>query len=228
MPRTNTTSWHIFGDPSSATFELPNATKVSDSSLSSSELDNADSNSAAVLIRVPPSSSYTVDLHYHMKHTEYLRVVQGSAKITLGNVTKTYTKVDGTIRIARFVVHGWRRAAAEGEELILQEWTDPADGVKEAFFRNLFSIIFDAANMKEDFSRLLPMGWWVEWQILMVSSGMDEFPLLVKSLESGLAAQLVSAILLWLAAVLGWLVGLKVCYNEYTPLTIRAGRSKQE
>jgi len=229
MPRTNTTSWHIFGDPSSATFQLPSASGgVPESSSSSYTFDPADSKSGVVLIRIPATSLYTIDLHYHMKHTEYLRVVQGSAKVTLGSFTRTYTKEDGTIRIGRFMVHGWSRATAEGEELIVQEWTDPADGVKEAFFRNLFSVIFDAANMKEDFSRLLPMGWWVEWQILMISSGMDEFPLLVKSLGDGAVAQLVSAILLWLVAVVGWLVGLRTHYKEYTPTLIGAARGKQE
>ncbi|MCJ1285604.1 hypothetical protein MMC26_004945 [Xylographa opegraphella] len=228
MPRTNTTSWHTFGDPNSATFQIPDASKAPESISCSSNLNSADSTSTTVLIRVPTSSSYTVDLHYHMKHTEYLRVVQGSAKVTLGPLTRTYTKADGIIHIAKFVVHGWTRATADGEELILQEWTDPADGVKEVFFRNLFSVIFDAANTKEDFSKLLPMGWWVGWQILVISSGMDETPLLFESLGSGLIAQLVAAVTLWLAAFVGGLVGLRVCYKEYTPREIRAVNGKQE
>ncbi|MCJ1415291.1 hypothetical protein MMC32_001623 [Xylographa parallela] len=228
MPRTNTTSWHTFGDPDSATFQLPNTSEAPASSPGSSTFTPADSISTTVVIRVPPSSSYTVDLHYHMKHTEYLRVIQGSAKVTLGPLTRTYTKADGSIRIARFVVHGWSRATAEGEELIVQEWTDPADGVKEVFFRNLFSVVFDAANMKEDFSKLLPMSWWVEWQILVISSGMDETPLLFEFLGKGLIAKLVAAIVLWLAASAGWLAGLRVRYKEYTPLEIRAASGKEE
>ena len=126
------------------------------------------------------------------------------------------------------MVHGWSRATTDSDELIVQEWTDPADGVKEVFFRNLFSVLFDAANMKNDFSKLLPMGWWVQWQILVISAGMDETPLLFESLGNGLIAQLVAAILLWLAAFAGWLVGLKVRYQEYTPLEIKAASSKEE
>ncbi|MCJ1386502.1 hypothetical protein MMC17_009628 [Xylographa soralifera] len=228
MPRTNTTSWHTFGDPSSATFQLPNASEVLASNSGSSTINTADSKPVAVLIRVPPSSSYRVDLHYHMKHTEYLRVVKGSAEVTLGPLTRTYTKANGSIRIARFVVHGWSRATVGGEELIVQEWTDPADGVKEVFFRNLFSVLFDAANMKEDFSKLLPIGWWVGWQILVTSFGMDEFPLLFEFLGVGLIAQLVAAILLWFVVFAGWLVGLRARYKEYTPLEIGAASSKEE
>ncbi|MCJ1392171.1 hypothetical protein MMC18_005038 [Xylographa bjoerkii] len=228
MPRTNTTSWHTFGNPDTATFQLPSTSGVPASSSSSSKLDLPEPNSTAVIIRVPPYSSYIVNLHYHMKHTEYLRVVQGSARVTLGTTTKTYTQADGAIRIARFVVHGWSRTSAEGGELIVHEWTAPADGIKKTFFRNLFSLIFDAANMKDDFSRLLPTGWWIEWRILMISSGMDEFPLLVESLGNGLMAQMVSAILLWVVAGVGWLIGLRICYEEYTPLKIRAARSKEE
>ncbi|MCJ1290311.1 hypothetical protein MMC34_001847 [Xylographa carneopallida] len=228
MPRTDTTSWHTFGDPHSATFQLPIAPGEPAPASNSSNIDFADTISNTVLIRVPPSSSYTVNLHYHMKHTEYLRVVKGSAKVTVGPLTRTYTKADGSIRIAKFVVHGWSRATADGEDLIVQEWTDPADGVKEVFFRNLFSVIFDAKNMKEDFSKLLPMGWWVGWQILVISSGMDETPLLVESLGSGFIAQVVAVMLLSLAAFAGWLVGLRVSYQEYTPREIRAASSKDE
>lgn len=144
-------------------------------------------------------------------------MLQGRASVTLGSITKTYESTDNDIRIDRFVIHEWQRASEDGDELVMQAWTDPADGVKEVFFRNLNSIILDVENATNEFSRLLPTDWWVTWQILTISPGLDEFPVLVERFGRGLLAKAVSGVLLWVVARIGWLVGLKWSYKEYTP-----------
>lgn len=76
------------------------------------------------------------------------------------------TPTDGTIRIDRFVAHEWKRASANGEEVVVQEWTDMADGAKEVFFRNLNSVIVDADMERVGLATWIPPDWWMELQIL--------------------------------------------------------------
>lgn len=97
-------------------------------------------------VHLPQGSSRSSGLH--STHTEYLRVVQAHVSATLilsaGRITKVDTPTDGTIRIDRFVVREWKQASANGEEVVVQEWTNLADGAKEGFFRNLNSVILGA------------------------------------------------------------------------------------
>lgn len=63
------------------------------------------------------------------------------------------TPLDGVVIVPRGTVHEWRRSRAplslaageeDEEELVVREWTDPKDGQKESFFRNLNGLILDA------------------------------------------------------------------------------------
>ena len=84
----------------------------------------------------------------------------------VSGVSRIYTARDGTAQIPRYARHEWMRfdrpahllsrgqreaqeayfrehgkkeiEEMQGEDLIAEEWTDPADGQKEMFFRNLF------------------------------------------------------------------------------------------
>ncbi|KAK0751265.1 hypothetical protein B0T18DRAFT_435710 [Schizothecium vesticola] len=109
----------------------------------------------------------------HETHTEYLQVLQGHALITLSDSTAVFTKDDRIITVPRFTIYGFGRAdhTEEGKgsrdiELIMPEWTDPADGDKELFFRNLMGLVKD---WKKTFLGNISMGI----SALMVSRGHD-------------------------------------------------------
>lgn len=130
---------------------------------------------------------------------------------------------DGVITIPRFVVHQYSRADAVDEgsasrhvELRLTEWTDPNDGDKAVFFRNVISCIKD----KED-------GLWGGMKLLLslfvVMHYHDNYPVLYsgptflgKRVQLAVR-RLVTHGVLKAAAGLGFLAGLKGSYGEYTP-----------
>jgi hypothetical protein len=94
-----------------------------------------------------------------------------------------------------FMFHEFRRAdmgkkVGEGGEegdVVVEEWTDPADGFKEVFFRNVISVFSDA-NSKigpSDGLQLLTTIAWVDnypeiqflpqWMGYYVSHGLREY-----------------------------------------------------
>lgn len=98
------------------------------------------------------------------------------------------------------MVHEWRRASADGEEVVAQKWTDPADGVQEVFFPNLNSVILDAGMEREGAAKWIPTSWWVELQILTTCAGMDNYPVFVEALGTGRAMTTVMRVILRLIA----------------------------
>jgi len=78
-----------------------------------------------------------VPAHWHEAHDEYFRILKGKLKVLMGKTWKEYTPEDGEIKIPRGVVHSLR--SITGVEVICEERTDPADGEKELFFRNLLA-----------------------------------------------------------------------------------------
>ena len=106
-----------------------------------------------------------------------------------------------------------------GMDLVAEEWTDPADGEKEIFFRNIFSVVGEV-RWKE--------GWWGGWmmwlQVMLVMWELDNFVMLVDLGgegdgrawrgvgETGWTYGVMGA-----AAVIGRVVGLRAVREEYTP-----------
>jgi quercetin dioxygenase-like cupin family protein len=199
MPRTTTKDRSSFTRIGDVTYTLPSPAF----------------SSPVVTISLPPNSKWTSGLHWHETHTEYLAIIQGSALITLNSVTKTYTPSDGIIVIPRYARHEWRRASSSDEELIVQEWTDPEDGEKEVFFRNLSSVIEDATRDGK------PNEWSLTHQLFVIFRALDNFPVLVdlsyvpvvgKGLEWA-----ITHFVLGYAVLLGLVLGWKGVYPEYTP-----------
>ncbi|KAH6672246.1 hypothetical protein B0J14DRAFT_483340, partial [Halenospora varia] len=156
--------------------------------------------------------------HFHATHTEYLSIVKGTALVTLNGVTNTYTSSDGVITVPRYARHEWRRAPGiEEEELVVKEWTDPEDGEKEIFFRNLNSAILDATSngLKK------PNEWVLTWQLFMIFWQLDNFPVLLTlgwfPVVGEVLERWVSFLVLGIAALLGGVVGVRGVREEYTP-----------
>jgi quercetin dioxygenase-like cupin family protein len=210
MPRTNTTRQTSFTRPGNVTYSF----------------DASKNPLKATTITLPPGSPWTSGLHWHETHTEYLQIIQGAAKVTLNGTTSTYTAEDGIIVVPCYARHEWHRADAahpqSTTDLIVKEWTDPIDGQKEIFFRNLNSAILDAnaAGLLNEI--------WLTLQLFMIFAVLDTYPVFwsgPKSLRLGarVVEWVVTHAVLRLALVLGGLLGLRAVWDEYTPESLRRG-----
>ncbi|KAF5633439.1 Dolichyl-phosphate-mannose mannosyltransferase 2 [Fusarium sp. NRRL 52700] len=162
-------------------------------------------------------------LHWHETHTEYLQVVQGYALVTVGDRTAVFSKDDGIITIPRYTIHQYMRADKTDEgkpgkdrDLIVREWTEPGDGDKEVFFRNMISLIMD----KKD-GTLGTVGMLLS--VMTVCWSHDNYPVFWKGpAVFGEAVQqrvrrAVTFSLMGCLVLFGRLVGCKPHYPEYTP-----------
>ncbi len=185
----------------------------------------------SVTITVPPQSTWTTGPHWHESHTEYLKVLEGLARIRLGDKTKVYGPLDGVIEVPRFVIHEWQREAkgyarTDGEErtdLVVREWTAPADGQKEMFFRTLNSYLLESEPEKLHRSLPLP-SFLLDWleqrvilvQLLVVFRTMDNWPAYNGEAGSvGWRTWISRHMYLLLAAAVGKLLGLERTYEDY-------------
>ena len=202
MPRTNTSERRTFTRVGAITYTfsaVPSAPHI-------------------VTITLPPHSTWTTGPHWHETHTEHLRIIKGSILLTLDSTSKVHTRSSGTLTIPPFARHEWQRAPptfAEGDygdvdDVVVQEWTEPVDGEKEIFFRNLNSVIVDERGRGE------AEGWWLMLQLWMVMAGVGDFPVLLTGLPRRVESW-VTHVGLWDAVSLGgrwWGVG--SVYEEYT------------
>ena len=167
------------------------------------------------VVTVPPKSAWSSGSHWHLAHTEFLKVKSGSALITLGTFTRSVTASSGPIAIERGVIHEWHRDPSDDALLVVEESTDPADGQKELFFRNLSSALLDMTAIPSRAPPPLgvPLGWWVNLQLLVIFKAFDNYPVL----RPGLVGTFPTYSVLNTAAVLGLLLGVRAAYEEYTP-----------
>lgn len=161
-------------------------------------------------------------LHWHETHTEYLQVVEGYALITLGDHTAVFTKEDGVITIPRYTIHQYMRAdkTKEGEagkdmDLVVREWTEPADGDKEVFFRNILSLLMDRKDtLRGNLSMFL--------SIMVVAWAHDNYPVFWKGpgilggTRQARVMRIATYSLMGSLAFLGRIFGYKTDYPEYT------------
>ena len=201
LPRTTTYNLQVFTrpPPTSVTYDLttPNV----------------------ALITVPATSTWTSSPHWHETHTEYLEILQGTALVTLGRVTKPHTPSDGIVTVPRNTVHEWRRAAPGGEDLVVREWTDPSDGQKEVFFRMLNSFLTEPEPGRlHRFPVRLP-GWMVVTvQMMLIFRACDNWPVVGKE---GVVGWVLMRVVFGVAGVLGAVMGLKGVYPEYVDDDLR-------
>ncbi|KAF4550845.1 Hypothetical protein D9617_15g041950 [Elsinoe fawcettii] len=104
--------------------------------------------SRSVTIVMGSGTTQSTGLHWHEEHNEYLQVLSGRAQITVGEDTFVAGPEHGTITVPAFTLHELGRAdkSVEGQdyrdtELRIREWTTPADGQKEIFFRGVIELV---------------------------------------------------------------------------------------
>lgn len=180
----------------------------------------------ATRITLPPGSTWTPSPHWHERYTEYVRCVSGRLVVRLDGVEKVVTPEDGPQTINKFVVHefmradmhGYRNGGHEGEEnedVVVEEWTDPADGSKQVFFRNLLGVLNDAEYW----------GKWLGLQALLICSRYDNYNVMM---WSGWGKVAVTHATYGAVEAVAWVAGLRPWYAEYTPEDFRAAAEDQQ
>ncbi|KAI0484858.1 hypothetical protein GGR56DRAFT_680685 [Xylariaceae sp. FL0804] len=191
-------------------------------------------------IRVPPGSAWTSGPHWHATHTEFLQVVAGRAEVTLaGDVLPAVRPANGIVVVPRGVVHEWRRSTGgddqahdqqreeeqqqqqqqenEEEDLVVREWTDPRDGQKAAFFRNLNGLVLDALAAGPGSWRTRTLGL----ELANLSWRMDNWPVVLGGGAGrwpGWAHGVATRAVLLASVALGRLLGCRGVYEEYSNL----------
>ncbi|OAQ72025.1 cupin, RmlC-type [Pochonia chlamydosporia 170] len=196
-----------------------------------------------VTISLPPTSTWSSGLHWHESHTEYLKVVRGSIKVRVGTVERIVSATAANqpeIKVDKYVWHEWRRAELGGEEVVVIERTDPADGQKALFFWNLNGVILNVPKMMDEPSSFLSrcpnliaqllLTLLIELNLMVIFAHLDNVPAFFNLPNSRLRVGnllpvgilvamewFVSHFILSMAALLGWLVGLHPVTRHYTP-----------
>lgn len=166
-----------------------------------------------VTITLPTRSTWTSGLHWHEHHVEYLRVVRGSIRLTLGSSQTTriisaggpkhlYSESGGgggdedddqnEVRIDRGVWHEWRRADIEsGEDVVVIERTEPEDGEKTVFFWNLNGVLLKASKGGMPCPPYMPkrvhdllVRIWVTLGLFTIFHKLDNVPVFVNVLRA--------------------------------------------
>ncbi|KFA68126.1 hypothetical protein S40285_02584 [Stachybotrys chlorohalonatus IBT 40285] len=193
-----------------------------------------------VKITLPRGSAWSSGLHWHETHDEYLRVVQGSIRVRLGNDWRTVAASPGhqpEVKVARLAWHEWRRAEAGGDEVVVVECTEPADADKALFFWNLNGVILGAPGLLErhvawvswapEWLRGWALNFWVTLSLFVIFAALDNFPVFVdvptllphvlQCVPFHKVDQLLSHLTLNLASWLGWAMGIQPVNPKYTP-----------
>jgi hypothetical protein len=157
---------------------------------------------------------------------EYIQVVQGHAKVTLGDDEFVLGPEDGVVTVAPFTVHQYSRAddtergaASKDMELWVKEWTDPADGDKEIFFRNVISSMIDRPRGVLGTAKLL-------LTLFTIMNAHDNYPVIWRGPAVGspglrlAVRRAVTKTVLGILGFVGWAAGFKGSYEEYTPKTL--------
>lgn len=182
------------------------------------------SQSNVVIIALPPQSTWTSGLHWHEDHTEYLQVLQGHILVTLGKTTKEHGPINGVIEVGKFVHHEWQLVPENSsvEDVIVREWTVPADGQKEDFFRMLISSSMEEKPEKMHRQLLRPMSfatplveqWVLLLQVFVIFHQFDNWPVLVGN--DGYLGWATTHVVLFLNSWIARLtLGLQPVYAEY-------------
>ena len=132
----------------------------------------------SVTITVPPQSTWATGPHWHEMHTEYLQVLEGLARVMINGKARVYSPSDGVIKVPTFTLHEWQREAKgyarvdreERKNLVVREWTTPADGQKETFFRMLNSYLIEPEPQRLHGRLRLPpfIVAWIEQRVILL------------------------------------------------------------
>lgn len=125
--------------------------------------------------------------------------------MTLNGVSKMVGPEDGQIVILPWTPHRWEVLGTESTPTVVLERTEPADGRKEAFFRNLLSLLIDYGGF--------PPGL----QVMKIFADYDNYPC---GLGAWMGWRGVRGGIVRITKGAGWVAGLagySSMYQEYMP-----------
>lgn len=183
-------------------------------------------------ITLPTGSTWSSGLHWHERHTEYLRVVQGRVKVVLEGEemiidAKSSSSII-TVTVPKGARHAWSRAdAAFGDDVVVIESTDPADSEKQVFFWCVNGTVLEGVfNIKSSSSSVGKMfyDWLLWWRLCLVFRELDNWPVV---LDTGIWSKAVPGVrtmeawitwvILALTMFLGSLCGMRGVRQEFLP-----------
>lgn len=222
-------------------------------------------------ISLPRHSTWTSGLHFHAKHTEYLRLIKGAIFVELNGDTKFISSLAGgeidlstgqrvqeslIIEVPRYARHNWGRLENRivanrpqthrrqmwpedwTEEVVVEEWTDPADISKPLFFWNLNGIITAPSDLvlskRQQIAKYILGRWWMDLQLFVVFWELDNWPIFINCRKLWLfsatnqwrlrlsdATEILSSFLVLLVAkVVGTVLGLHAVEKRWMPDTL--------
>ncbi|KAL9051756.1 MAG: hypothetical protein Q9162_005808 [Coniocarpon cinnabarinum] len=163
----------------------------------------ADRNSVTTF-RIPRGSKFTPGPHWHELYDEHFKIIQGRAKVRVDGRERIVTPEDDVQIVPKFAIHELFRAeVGTGDDVIVEEWTDPADGFKEVFFRNLCGVVQDAPRF----------GVYTPVQVFTTLRYCDNYVVLFGGWFGRSATYFVSS----LASKIAKWLRMQPVYPEYTP-----------
>ncbi|KAF2164786.1 hypothetical protein M409DRAFT_24691 [Zasmidium cellare ATCC 36951] len=194
------------------TLHLPNSSKHS---------AHLPPNSTHRILEIPLGSHWQPGAHWHEEHTEYIKILQGTAKVWINGRVRVLGEGEEVV-FERRDVHNFCRAEIDGGEvLVVEEWTDREDGSKQVFFRNAFSLVRDT----EKLGGLL----WAFLRFFYLCSYRDNLLVFGPLCLPFWAQRFVTGVVFGVVRVVGRFAGWRSWYEEYTPVRLREvaeGRKK--
>jgi mannose-6-phosphate isomerase-like protein (cupin superfamily) len=167
------------------------------------------------MIIIPRGSKWRPKPHWHERYDEFFAVKKGRALYKIDGLEKVMTPQDGIQSVKVGQVHDFMRAdmgiqgeGSDQEDVVIEEWTDPEDGLKQVFFRNLLGVIEDSETYWKKYTPI---------QALLVMSRYDNYAQIVPGVLSKFATHAAFAV----ARALAPLLNLQPWYPEYTPESLR-------
>lgn len=204
-------------------------------------------------LTIPVGSAFTTGHHWHNDHAEHFKVLAGALLVTLNNKSFVVTDASPVVTVPRKARHelmrwdcpgrkGHQKAAqeifkkdmlAKGESKTLEklrtqdvesdEWTTPADGEKEVFFRNICGAFLEPRTGL--FGEVLRFV-----HIVIIYRGLDtSLVILDMGAEDGhgwrgMVEEMTWGVVSGMAGLIGGALGLHPVSEAYTPAPLIAKR----
>lgn len=207
-------------------------------------------------LTIPVGSAFTTGRHWHNDHAEHFKVLAGALLITINNKSFVVTDASPAVTIPRKARHelmrwdcpgreGHQNAAQEefrkimlakgqlkelekfqAQEVESEEWTTPADGEKEVFFRNMLSAVSEPRTGL--FGQILRFV-----HIVIIYHGLDTRMVILDMGADGhgwraMIEEMIWGLVLGMAGLIGGALGLQPVSEAYTPGPLIAKREEKD
>ncbi|KAH3919196.1 hypothetical protein HBH56_030000 [Parastagonospora nodorum] len=191
----------------------------------------------------------------HLDGSDMMLSAAAGGEMYIGTGQRKPSGAGLVIEVPKYARHEWRRAenyygvrrtigvryvkpADVDDEVVVEEWTNPADLGKPLFFWNLNGVIAGVVDDEvlsgaQRVVKKVLRSWWVELQLFVIFWELDNWPVFV-GLGGVLGGQsrlqkfayryversveyFMTFVVLFAAKVLGWLIGIRAVEQRRTP-----------